>query len=364
MKKIFLFLAAALMAGSLVSCKDDDNSNKNEDPILGKTRVAYVLNQGQSYNNIEGSFNLIPFIGEQSALNVFKTVNGRSIGNTPQCGVADEDYIYLGIFESNTIEILERDTYKSVKQIRLDQSGKPGTQPRSMVADNGKVYISMYDGYVARLDSKTLTIDASVKVGPNPEIMCLYNGKLYVPNSDGSNWQSGYGKTVSVVDVKSFQVTKTFETGLNPCECYATNKGVYVLCKGNYSMDPSTLIASKLYQITDNYESHEVAEATICCPAGNLLYFINQPFNGDGSATYSILKVTDNTVVDWNIARPDYANSIAYDKEANRIFIGSYIMDGKYPSYQAPGYVAVYNANTNELLHRYNVGVGPSAIFF
>ena len=116
-----------------------------------------------------------------------------------------------------SVEIINRSDYKSLKQIQLgaDKTGFAGTQPRSMAAIDGKVYISMYDGYVCKLDTLTMKIEASVKVGPNPEQICIYRNRLYVPNSDGMDYPN-YGKTATEIDLNNFTVSRTFEVGLNP----------------------------------------------------------------------------------------------------------------------------------------------------
>ena len=115
--------------------------------------------------------------------------------------------------DSHTIEIVDRSSYRSLKQIRLDDVEFKGKSPRSMVANDGFVYISMFEGYVAKLDTLSAAITAEVKVGPNPEVICLHKGNLYVPNSDGNNYMVGYGKTASVINVDSFFC---FLKGLSP----------------------------------------------------------------------------------------------------------------------------------------------------
>ena len=46
----------------------------------------------------------------------------------------------------------------------------------------------MYDGYLARLDTLTMTIDKSVAVGANPDQIALHYDKIYVPVSEGMNY--------------------------------------------------------------------------------------------------------------------------------------------------------------------------------
>ena len=223
-----IILPAFLMVLTLASCEKSEEEPWNPDaPTI--SNGAYILNQGNAYNHIEGSLNLIDYTASKSSQSVFKGANGRTLGDSPQCGVAYGSKLYIGMSESRTIEIVDRSTYKSLKQIRLDDVKFNGKSPRSMVANDGEVYISMYEGYVAKLDTLSAAISAEVKVGPNPEIMCLHKGKLYVPNSDGNNYMVSYGKTASVIDIDTFTVTDTFETGLNPYEFFSDGNNLFLM---------------------------------------------------------------------------------------------------------------------------------------
>lgn len=353
MKKFYLPAIVAVMGMSMASCSDDDK-NIPQNPDAPETATGlFVLNQGNFYNAIDGSLNLINFQSGESRQNAFKTANGRSLGDTPQCGTSYGSKTYVGVYESNTIEIIDANM-KSVKQIRLEGNGK---QPRSIVAHEGKVYISMYDGYVARLDTATLTIDKTVQVGPNPEIIAIYNGKIYVPNSDGMNWQNGYGKTASEIDIATFTVTKTFEVPVNPDQFYATEDGLFLLSKGNY-ID----VSSNLYKINSDYTAKEVAPATIACIANGGLMIINDPFYGAQPAEYSFYDSASGQIRKLNVEKVEYPNAIYYDEINDKVFVASYVMNGQYPSYDLPGYVNEYDSQMN-FIKKYDVGAGPACMF-
>lgn len=349
--------AAAAMAFAFTSCSDDDGPGMPDPDYPTVSEGIYVLNQGQYYSGIEGSLNVLGYSAQQSLQDVFKTANGRSLGDTPQTGVAYGSKIYIGVCESNTVEIIRRSDYKTIKQIKLDGSnGIAGKQPRSMVSHNGKVYISMYDGYVARLDTLTLEIDKSVQVGPNPEIMALHNNKLYVPNSDGMNYAVSYGKTASEVDLATFTVTKTFEVPLNPYQFYSIDGRLFLLSKGDYAS-----VMGALYEINGDYTNTKLCEATLAGAGRDCIYMVNDPFYGAGVAEYKQFNLADNQVTDWEITRPDYPNCIYYDNLSGNLMIASYIYDGPYPSFTLPGYVNVYTPDGS--VKKYNVGVGPAWIF-
>lgn len=360
LRKCYLLMTAAAIATTMASCSDDDNDFKIDPDSPSVSEGAYILNQGNFYSNIEGGLNVINYSGS-SAGNVFKAANGRSIGDTPQCGVAYGSKIYVGTYESNTVEIINRSDYKSLKQIQLgaDKTGFAGTQPRSMAAIDGKVYISMYDGYVCKLDTLTMKIEASVKVGPNPEQICIYRNRLYVPNSDGMNYPN-YGKTATEIDLNNFTVSRTFEVGLNPNKFMSDENGLYVLCMGDYEKT-----AAKIYRVnTHDYSVTALADATLAATGDDEIFLINAPFSG-GDITYSIYDTDHDRLQAWAIPeKPAYPSGIAVDEISDKVLVTSYVMNGQWPSYDAPGYVNVYDEDTLLFIRKFNIGSGPSCIFF
>lgn len=357
MKKFYYLAAITIATVGLTSCSEDNN--EPDSPKVEMTKEVYVLNQGNFYSNIEGGLSVISYESATAAKNVFKTANSRSLGDTPQCGVAYGSKIYVGTYASNTIEIMDRNSYLSYKQIKLSENPEHGNFPYSMVAHNGKVFISMYDGYLARLDTLTMTIDKSVAVGANPDQIALYKNKIYVPVSEGMNYPN-YGKTACVVDPETMTKEKTFEVGLNPTQFIVADGHLYCLCKGNYAD-----IASKLYEVKSDFTTKEVCNATIAAGYGNKVAIIDQPFTeGDPIINYLLYTPATGETKAWGIQRPDYANNIFYDAVKNRLIISSYIMNGMYPSYDAPGYVNVYDGTDDSLLFKAEIGAaGPACIF-
>lgn len=364
MKKIAkLLIASAVLSVGFSSC---ENESEPEVVIPGAPTAAqgiYVVTEGNFYKDIEGGLNVLNFLSETVDRNIFKAANGRSLGDTPQCGVAYGSKIYVGTSQSNTIEIIDRLTWKSVKQINVGDVTSGG-YPYSMVAYKGNVFVSMFGGNLARLDTLTLTIDKVLPVGNNPDQIALYKNKIYVPISDGMNYPN-YGKTAVVVDPVSMTIEKTFETGLNPREFIVGNDRLFLLCMGNYESDPAKLIPSKLYEVADDYSLKEVCEATIAASFGDNIAIINQPFTqGEPIVEYKLYSPGNQTLEDWDIERPDYANSIYYDQQADCLLIASYVMNGQFPSYELPGYVNQYKSGSKEVVKRYDLGSAGRAHFF
>lgn len=371
MKKFrFLSLAVVttLLLPALTACSDD----KNDEPDADRPTVstgAFILNQGNYYKGIEGSLNLVDYATSTVSSNLFQKANGRSIGATPQCGLVYGSKIYIGTYESSTVEIADRNTLKSVRQISCN-SEATGTQPRSMTAAGGYVYIAMYDGYIARLDTTTLSIDKTLKVGPNPETIAIHKGKLWVPNSDGMNWQVGYGTTASIVDIASFTIESTVEVPLNPNQFMSEGGHLYLLCKGDYGD-----VESLLYEIDDNIAEiqkdaskketawKKIARATMVCSGNNSIYLIDAPFSST-DITCKRYDIASSQLIDWIPEGLVYPSGMGVDPLTGDIFVTSYVMNGQWPSYEANGFALQYRRSDGKPVNRYEIGAGPTAIFF
>lgn len=369
-KSLFLQCAlTALLSLSFSSCSEDEPNSVKPDPIPGTVETAgvYILNQGQFYQNIEGSLNYFSYETKSVSTDLFQKANKKSLGNTPQCGVKYGSKIYIGVYGSNTVWVLDAKTFTTLNQISLTPE-KTGTQPRGMVTKNGKVYITMYDGYVARLDTTTMDIDARVKVGPNPEKPAIVGNRLYVPNSDGMNWEVGYGTTASIIDLDSFSVTDTVEVPLNPETFLSIDNKLYLLAKGNYGD-----VASAIYEVDPEIATIQKADAkepgykfmvfaTLVAAGKADIYYIDAPFDKP-EIKYGKFDSKTGEKSEWKAEEVAYPNAIAVDPYNGNIFITSYVMDGPYPSYIAPGYIVRYNT-AFKFIDKAEVGAGPACMFF
>lgn len=343
---------AALAMSVLSSCNNDDEPALNPDkPTV--SAGAYFLCQGQYSSMIEGGLYALDYVSDTMSDDIFKSANGISLGDTPQCGICYGGKIYVGVYGSNCIFVIDKSSYKVKKTVSLVNSTN-GQQPRSMVARDGKVYIAMYDGYVARMDTTSMEIDASVKVGPNPEVIGIYNNCIYVPNSDGMN-NPNYGTTASVIDLSTFKVKNELQVPLNPYQFEANESGLYLLCKGNYGD-----VAAQIYKV-EGSECKPIAHATIMALGKDNIYYINDPYYGSAPAEYYVYDGKSSKK--WEIKPVDAPSNIAVDKIANKIFISSNNMNGQYPSYTTPGYVNEYNIN-NSFVKKFDLGTGMPCIFF
>lgn len=362
LKNLLKLLALLFMATvSFTACDDEeDDSNDPTDETTAdfkKKSGIYILNQGV-YGSNNASISFLDYSSNTMYNNVFEAANERKLGDTGQDGIVYGSKMYIVVNGSNTIEIVDSKTCKSIKSLQSTIA----TSPRDVIAYNGKIYISMYDGQVARLDTTTLEYDKFVKVGPNPEEMAVANDFLYVVNSDGLNYNNGYtdGKSVSKINLATFTEVKKISVAVNPTKISADSKGnVIVLSMGNYADVPATL-----QKITsdDNVVKYNIA-ATLMTVNDTVLYTINAPW---GATKLDCIAIS---TISGQVINPDFLKGddipanpikIEIDPTNGDILIGAYYSASDFTS---NGYFYVFD-KTGNFKKKYNVGVGASGFAY
>lgn len=359
--------AMILMAGvAFTACDDDEETTTPGTTITlqDESTGVLILNNGNKSANIDGDFSVIDYSTASVTNGVFSARNNRSLGATPNRALIYGSKIYVAVNISNTIEIADRNTFASVKQIALADN-ETIKNPRDVIAKDGYVYVSLYSGHVARIDTTTLEIDATVEVGKYPEIMTISGDYLYVPNSN-----YGSGNTVSQISLPSFTKTKDITVPVNPVQMASDAQGnVYVLSAGWYdTANGYKQMDAALFKLNLNGEEHtRVADATIIdIPEGsNVLYAVNSPYGGDGTTYFKVnLAAGDGNYTQTPLPiSVDSPLGIGADPVNDNIVLTSYeLVNGK-ASYNTPGYANVYNSE-GTLLKTYKTGVGPRYVYF
>jgi len=219
------------------SCSSDDNDNTPEPPATD-SYGAYVLNNGPYTENAASlAYYSVDANTVQKA--VFKSVNGKELGDTGQDMIIYGSKIYIALYNSGLIFVTDKNCklIATIDKINNDKDRK--LQPRALESYNGNIYVTLYDGYLARIDTTTLTIDKEIAVGPNPEMVKAVNNKLYVANSGG--FVTGYNNTVSIVNPE-LTTKKDIEVAVNP-NILEKDKynNLYLVSWGNWEDVKSTL---------------------------------------------------------------------------------------------------------------------------
>lgn len=375
MKKYLLGLAVLLMGTAVMtSCSDDNDSP--ETYLQEYSTGAYVVNSGNMYNKIESSLTAIDYASSTATQKVFKAANGRSLGNTANDGIVYGNKIYLAVDQSNTIEVIDKKTKQSIKQIKTtDLLGKAeGAEPRHIIADGGKVYFTTYGGYVAAVDTTDFALQKKWKVGNSPEGLVFGNGNLYVANS---NYAAG-GGNISCINLSNDKVeTKNIEGVNNPTSIYYASNVLYVLDNPVYGPAPDYAAtgenALRAVSFTEG-KSQKVADGNyaVCVTPGATtrmqaahpyFYVLNAPFGGTPSVSVFTAGSTQPQALTLS-EMPVSPCGIFADPLNGHIFVLSYKMGDKgTPDYNGNGYVVEYD-RAGQKQHEYETGVGSCAMFF
>jgi len=356
-KKVFLWslLSASLLL--LNACSKDEQPLNPELEDIKPTGV-YILNSGKMGNN-DATLDYYDPETRTLQADIFAS-NGRGLGDTGQSMLVYGSKIYIAVSGSSTIEITDL-AGKSLKQLEVKDNGVPRS-PRYLAYFNNKVYVTLYDGYVACIDTAGMVIEKQVKVGDNPEQLVVANQKLYVANSGGMNFPN-YGKTVSVIDLPGFTVTKILEVGENPQYMATNNAGnkVYLISTGDYS--PGSNILQHIDAQTDIVTKIEGLNASwMSMGTDDKLYIISTEYDEQWNmiANYYVYdakneKLVGNFITDGTTVPNPY--HISADKAGGPVYIGS-------SDYISTGDMYVYSSD-GKFLHKFGVsGINPEGVYF
>lgn len=334
MKKArLLLLCGALL--SVFACQKDpipETPSKDADLTgvtvsisdLGVTaKKVFVLNEGGMGSN-NSTLDFIRFSDGQYITGAFKKMNpsvGAGLGDVGNDIAVHNDEVWVVINNSGLVEVVSAKDETEIAAIAVPT-------PRSIAFDDTYAYVTSwagayatgaYDdkgnytitdsknpkGVVYRINLSSKKVDGNVEVGYQPEGIACYNGNLYVANSGGIASQLppdySYDKTVSIIDTKSFKVTKTVDVEVNLKNVYSDGAGnIYVTTLGNYWS-----VHSGLYMLTASNPASPkhigdyVSISSIC---GDTVYCIGTDSEFDWSAphTYNGWTVKNGTKSDWN----------------------------------------------------------------
>lgn len=375
MKKYLLGLAVLLMGTAVMTSCSDDNDGP-ETYLQEYSTGAYVVNSGNMFSNIESSLTAIDYASSTATQKVFKAANGRSLGNTANDGIVYGNKIYLAVDQSNTIEVIDKKTKQSIKQIKTTDllGNAEGVHPRHIIADGGKVYFTTYGGYVAAVDTTSFALQKKWQVGNYPEGLVFGNGNLYVANS---NYAAG-GGNISCINLSNDNVeTKNIEGVNNPTSIYYASNGLYVLDNPVYGPAPDYAATGENALRAVSFaqgKSQKVADGNyaVCVTPGATtrmdvvrpyFYVLNAPFGGTSSVSVLVAGSTQPQALTLS-EMPVSPCGIFVDPLNGHIFVLSYRLgDSGYADYNGNGYVVEYD-RAGQKLHEYETGVGSCAMFF
>ena len=285
MKRNILLLAACALLLTVGCEKEPQPINPNDGTY------AYVLNEG-SWGGNDADISQLNMKDGTVIADWFTQANHRGIGDLAQDLIRYGSHLYAAIYNSNTLEVIDPATGKSVKQINMGTRG-----PRYLAAYEGKVYVSCYDKTVVRLDTATFAIEAVCHLsGLQPEQLCVVDGKLYVCNTweYDANYDAIYDNSVSEVDLNSFSEVRKITVGTNPGRIKALpNHRFIVACSGDYHDVPATTL---VVNVADNSQVTIPVAVTNFDINGNDIYMYASNYDADWNTTVCFYYMDANTL--------------------------------------------------------------------
>lgn len=381
MKKIFLLLATALMAAGFTACSDNDDPKGGDS---GETTSGiYIINSGNQRANIAPSITRYDYLSGATSpalQDAFQAANGVMIGDGLQQATICNGKMYIAMYNSNLIWVVEPSTLKIITRIVPDGDAKT---PRFMTSKDGMIYCSMFTGYVCEIDTKTDKITRTLKVGPNPEKMAIAGNTLYVACSDGNNYDGAasngvkYGNSyIAKVDLKTFTETKVTgleeavgavqAASLNPTEVVSNGSDVFVVSMGDYDLEKTK---NTVIRISGDKVS-KVCDGSMIAIDDNDLYVIYAQYGG-GDPTYrkydagtleekgSFINQSGSTE-----AVVEYPGGVNADPVSGDIVVLSYTLsEAGYAQYKEPCYANLYSKD-GSFKKRIACGVGAISATF
>ena len=263
MKKALMLFTFGVLAA--VACQKNpvpeppakDASLKGEEVSVKEfpadIKKVFVLNEGQMGAN-NATLDFLRRSDGQYITGAFKKMNPSAAAGLGDVGndiAIHGDEVWMVINNSGLVEVVSAADETEIAVVEIPT-------PRNVAFDDKYAYVTSWAGAFAtygadytisdsanpkgcvyRIDLSTKKLAGSVEVGYQPEGIACYDGKLYVANSGGISSQLpplyAYDNTVSVIDTKSFAVTRTVKVEVNLKNVYADGKGhIFVTSLGNY----------------------------------------------------------------------------------------------------------------------------------
>ena len=336
----------------LLSCEKEQTSSTSQ--AVGLQNGLIILNEGNYYSQIDGSVSFLSLTDSVMNNNVFTTVNGKSIGNTPNDIVSAAGRFFIAVTDENLVWVTD-DSLRIICQITIPQ-------PRHLTTMNDVVFVSTYEGRVYSIDAYTLDKKQSDIVGSCLEDITNRAGYIYVCNAftPGANYDYSYHTNIIKLD-DNLQKISDINVTCNPTQIETYGDDIYLLSQGNYADTNSSI---QRITVSDQVEPLHI-EATAFTIAGDNLYYISTTYAADWSqhTEYRVMDLTTRTSSIFTLGNDiAYPSSIYADQETNNVYITSLkLSEYGYGDYNSPGYVVCYNPQGIPI-KKFTVGVCPKTM--
>ena len=292
----------------------------------------FLLNEG----NMGSNKSTLDYFDYQTGIYTKNIYAERNPGVVKELGDVGNDIqiygnkLYAVVNCSHFVEVMDVRTARHITQISIPNC-------RYIVFKGRYAYVSSYAGpvqidpnarlgYVAKVDTVTMSVVGTCTVGYQPEEMVISGNKLYVANSGGYRVPN-YDRTVSVIDLDTFREVKKIDVAINLHRLELDKYGqIWVSSRGDYYDTPSKtfVIDSRMDEVIDELKLLPNSEMAVC---------------GDSLSVYS---------TEWSYHT--HRNTISYaivNVRTRKVVTRNFITDGTNEQIAIPYGIAI-NPNTRE----------------
>ena len=349
MRKLYL-IPLLLFLLFFSACREDEQIFLSDSvqvtlPLVGThIKGFYQLNEGNMGTN-GASLDYFDYTTGYYTRDIFSERNPDIVKELGDVGNDIQVYgqkVYAIINVSNLVVVFDVRTARKLKEIEIPNC-------RYLAFHDGKAYVSSYagpvqidpnaeKGLVAEIDTVTLKLTRKVTVGYQPEEMIVHEGKLYVANSGGYR-APNYDRTVSVVDLETFEEKKKIDVAINLYRMAIDKRGdIYVSSRGDYKNTSPNLYV--IDSRTDEVKQCLDIPVGGMCMSGDSLYYYSVAYSmssGGNRVTYGILdtrtkkEITDRIITDGTDKEIMIPYGLAINPETKEILMSdaqNYVVTG------------------------------------
>jgi hypothetical protein len=350
-----------LIIVTIASCSKKNLIEKPVDPGPDDTiptpesfkNGIFIVNEG-NYNWGNAS---ISFINSKDSLvnkDVFQQVNKRSLGDVAESMKIFNNKGFIIVNNSNTIEVVSLDDFKSVASINGFDS------PRNIeFIDSTKAYVTNMFKDISVVDLKTFKITKTIRIEGWTESMLRYNDYIFVTCVGTFNVSNAKRKAkIEIISTRDDRVVDSINSGKEPMGIVIDKKKkIWVLCTGGFDnyeaasiirIDPDLKMIEKVFAFTLGKDT----PSRFCINhTGDTLYYLN---NG----IYK-MPVSSSSLPEQPFVRADghlfYGLGIS---PKGNIFVSDAV------DYVQDGWVYQYDQSNGTLLKSYRAGRIPGSFCF
>lgn len=280
------------------------------------------------------------------------TNNVVVVGDVPSRVHARGDKIYVVNSTPPSITIIDGRTDAVLKNIALAEGSNPWDMAFVGV---DKAYVTNWlANSVSVVDLTTGNELNTIHVGEGPEGILVVDNNAYVTNTGG--YPDYSPSTVSVIDIRTDQVTKTLNVPMNPQDlAVAPDGNIHVVCTGNYvGVSGSVAVINPFGDV--DYTPLVVDTVQIGGTPGDIaittdgLAYLPDFGNGSNGFLYSYNAFTLQVSHDASnpILVGNGATSVFFDAPANGLYVSNFSDDA----------VQLLNAGSGAVLNTFGFGDG------